>query len=258
MRFKAAVIISVILHVSIFALAIFMPEGSTSTETIYRVDLVSMGGGGSGGAAKTSGQMIETRQRMKDLTTQQAEPKSKLRYKVDKKKPRGKKKPTRKKKSLIQVQKKKPVKKQTGPISVSRKNNLGNNEVSASISAGGGGGSGGGIGGGTGSGFGPGNGVGNFPYAYYIAALRSKISASWYNALVSPGLRGKHVVVVYFKITRTGHIMDLELRKKSGIQTLDLSAYRAVENASPFPPLPNQFTDRYLGVYFEFIYEKNK
>lgn len=255
MRFKAAVIISVILHVSLFALAIFMPEASRSNETIYRVDLVSMGGGGSGGAAKTSGQMVQEPQRMKDLTTQKEEPKSKLRYKVDKKK-QSKKKPAAEKKSLIQVQKKKPVKKDSNPVSVSRKDNLGSNEVSTSISAGGGGGSGGGIGGGSGAGFGTGNGIGNFPYAYYISALRSKISSSWYNALVSPGLRGKHVVVVYFKIMRTGHIKDLELRQKSGIQTLDLSAYRAVENASPFPPLPNQFTDRYLGVYFEFIWEK--
>jgi protein TonB len=254
MRFKAAVILSGVLHASLFALAIWMPGNGGSSETVYRVDLVSLPGGGGSGGKKTNGQIIEETQRMKDLTTQKEPPKSKLRYADPKNKKKSKRKKPTKKKSLISVQKKKTTKKKKGPISVTRKSDLGNNEVLTGISAGGGGGSGGGFGGGTGSG--TGTGLGNFPYAYYIEALRSKISASWYNALVSPGLRGRHVVVVYFKILRNGQVMDLDLRKKSGVQTLDLSAYRAVENAAPFPPLPGSFTDRYLGVYFEFIWEK--
>ncbi len=82
---------------------------------------------------------------------------------------------------------------------------------------------------------------GFFPYAYYIETLRSKVSSSWYNSLVSPGLNGKFLTSVYFKIMRDGQIGDLRVEKPSGIDSLDLSALRAIEDAAPFAPLPADF-----------------
>jgi TonB family protein len=118
----------------------------------------------------------------------------------------------------------------------------------------------GGSGSGTGSGSGYGSGGGGFgfssPYSYYFDILRNKISSSWYSSVVSPGLRGKYIVVVNFRILRNGKMNDLKLEKRSRIETLDQSALRAIENASPFPPLPNDYPDRYLIVHFEFIWEK--
>jgi TonB family protein len=258
MKFRIAVTVSVIFHLSLFAIALYVPTSGGSGETVYRVDLIQLPGGGGGGgkAAKTGGQLIDEPQRLKDLTVQKKESSTRLRYKDEtkKKRPSRKKKKT-KKQDIISVVKKKP-KKNRDAVSVTRKRNLGRNVLTTGISAGGGGGSGGGSGGGFGAGSGSGSGIGNFPYAYYIEALRSKISSSWYSAVVSPGQRGKHVAVVYFKIMRNGGIQGLELKQRSGIQTLDLSSVRAIENAAPFPPLPRDYPDRYLGVYFEFEWNK--
>ena len=46
------------------------------------------------------------------------------------------------------------------------------------------------------------------------------------------------------------------MENPSGIVSLDLSARRAIENAAPFAPLPNDFTSQYLVVHFEFEWEK--
>ena len=94
------------------------------------------------------------------------------------------------------------------------------------------------------------------PYAYYYETLRNKVSSSWYSSLVSPGYRGKFISTVYFKIFRNGNIKDLKLENSSGIESLDLSALRAVENASPFAPLPSDFSAKYLIVHFKFEWEK--
>ena len=62
-KFRFAVILSVILHLSLFALAIYLPRIPGKSGTIYYVDLMSMpGGGGGGGKAQneTKGNLIES------------------------------------------------------------------------------------------------------------------------------------------------------------------------------------------------------
>ena len=47
MKFKLAVILSIIFHISLLAIAIYMPDIRTKkTGTIYYVDLINMPGGG--------------------------------------------------------------------------------------------------------------------------------------------------------------------------------------------------------------------
>lgn len=288
MKFKASIAVSVVLHILLFSLAFFVPANGNNKDTkTYYVDLISMSGSGSGGGGgKSSGNSqaktttstgTELRQppaaqnqRMKDLTAKKEEPKSTLRYQDDRlNKTKPKKGPVKKeepkKKEFITVvkndQKQKTVidgttdGKSTGKSS--GQSALPGNVLKTGISSGGsGGGTGGGVGSGSGGRFGAGSGIGGFPYAYYIEAIRSKISSSWYSALVSPGVRGKLVAGVYFKILRNGKIQDLELETKSGNTTLDLSALRAIENAAPFPPLPQDYPDTALVVHFEFEWEK--
>jgi TonB family protein len=259
-KFKFALVLSIILHVSLFALVVVLPTVNFSSDTIYYVDLVQFPGGtggpgGEGGRAaappvqqadstetaeKGDAQLVEAPAgSLKDLTVQK-EVKSKMRY-PDKE--------SRKKKEeapLVSVTRKQIRKTdksgRTSPaVSVSRSGSL-----STGISAG------------TGSGFGDGSGGpgGYFPYAYYIDTLKGKISSAWYSSLVSPGLRGKFVTVVYFKVFRNGSVRDLKLEKQSGVDSLDLSSLRAVENAAPFPPLPADFPSGYLVVHFKFEWEK--
>lgn len=270
MKFKFAVSLSVILHVSLFAIALYVPASDFGKgETIYYVDFIHMPGGG-GGDGSPGGGGIELKKveaasvkdsgkGVKDLTVKKDEaPESRLRY-PDKGKEKDKKKPEPRKihkkedeQDLISVVRK--DKRQAEPGQNSSGTRI--SSADSSIRIGTGTGTGTGSGSGTGSGFGSGGFGSTFPYSYYIDTLRTKISSSWYSSLVSPGLRGKFVAVVYFKILRDGTIRDVGLEQKSGIDALDLSALRAVDNAAPFPPLPNDFPYRYLGVHFEFEWEK--
>ena len=262
MKFKAAVIVSLILHVSLFAIAIFVPNTGGSEGTVYYVDLISMpGGGGSGGTEnlKDGGGPPPQEARMKDLTTQKEEAQSQLRYPdetLTKKKKNVKDKKKEEKQQLITMTRK-DVKKPDELATITRKDNL-SDVLRTGLSAGSGGGSGGGFGGGTGSGYGPGSGSGIafFPYAYYIETLRSKVSASWYSGLIAPGQRGEFLVVVDFKILRNGEITDLKITQKSGIPSLDLSALRAIENAAPFGELPADYPKSHLAVSFDFVWGK--
>lgn len=251
MKFKVAVILSLILHITIFALAFYTPSLKGNSETIFYVDLMQGGGGGNGvkvqenkiekTEAKASVIEQEKKASLKDLTVKK-EIKSKLRY------PDKKNKKKKEKEKTITVVRKKKIDKnkksnKTNSTKIVRKK--GSNELSTGISSGNGFGRGGGSGG-----------ISNFPYAYYIDTLKSRISSSWYKSLVSPGLRGKFITTVYFKIYRNGRISGLEIEQSSGVKSLDLSALRAVENSSPFPPLPSDFPSRYLIVHFEFLWEK--
>jgi TonB family protein len=291
MKFKLAVILSIICHISLFALAFYLPAMKTAGkgETVYYVDFIQMpgsGGGGSGGegggggnegqgtpaarqdAAANGSQAIDPTKGVKDLTVGQEETGSKLRYPDLDKKEKDEKDNKKEDREPRQKEEKEEL------VSVIRKDmrNIPGATQSPGASTGGapviriGAGRGGsGTGTGYGDGSGPGTGYGDgtgygyggaFPYSYYIDAIKNKISASWYSSLVTPGLRGKFVAVVYFKILRNGGIEDVVLESKSGIDTLDLSALRAVNNAAPFPPLPQAFPYRNLGVHFEFEWSK--
>ena len=243
MKFRAAVIVSLLLHLSLFALVIYRPSPAASNETVFYVDLYQLGGGpGPGGGAeeaKTSdATMVEESGRVKDLSVARPE-EPRLRY-PDKE---GRKR--REPEKLITIVKSRPSQK---PPSVQTPRSGNSNELSTGLSSGPAGPGGGG-------GFGAGGG-GFFPYAYYVETLRNKISAAWYNSLVSPGLRGKFLTGVYFAIQRNGSVSGLRLERESGISALDLSALRAVENAAPFAPLPGDFPSQYLVVHFEFEWEK--
>jgi TonB family protein len=258
MKFKIALIISIILHISIFAIAIYVPSSAKSNETVYYVDLIhSPGGTGINGFNRTVGNRTvknkgkkteatvveESQAGVKDLTVKK-ETKSKLRY-PDKK---GKK--IVEKKELISVVRKSRTRTIKRNPSMVKTDSNRSGVVSTGISTGNGSGFGDGFGDGVG-------GIGSsFPYSYYIDTLRTKISSAWYSSLVSPGLKGKFFTVVYFKIFRNGKIGDLKIERKSGIVSLDLSALRAVENASPFAPLPDDFYSKFLIVHFKFEWEK--
>ncbi len=262
MKFKIAVTLSVILHFSLFALALYSPNPSRSSATRYYVDLVNMPGGGSGGnnSVQNDGDAGQPQESVsvRDLTVKKEAPKSKHRYpdKIKKKAKKTRKK--KKKEKLVSVVKRKAKKTNNKKPLISTSRRKGSSDSNVLRTGIGTGGSGTGSGGGTGSGTGTGSGIGggNFPYAYYINTLKNRVSSSWYSSLVSPGLRGKLTVIVYFRIKRNGSISELKLENESGNKALDLSALRAIKSAAPFPPLPNDFTDQYLGVHFEFEWER--
>ncbi|MFH1755073.1 MAG: TonB family protein [Candidatus Latescibacterota bacterium] len=96
--------------------------------------------------------------------------------------------------------------------------------------------------------------VEDFPFAYYIAAMKRKIAAYWR----VPGASGTTALYcrVYFRVGKSGGIDSPSVEESSGSFLFDQAALRAVVQSSPLPPLPREFNDDYLGVHFSFAYEK--
>jgi TonB family protein len=269
MKFKVTLLISLGLHLSLAALFIIQPPQKSGAMTYY-VDLINLGSGGGGGGNGGSGSggdagggkgnslLTEQREQASQAALIEEKGGSVKNLTVEKKYQSPMRYPDREGRKTVEPEK---------MISVIRKDRQvlkGETSVKGSAIAGGlktgissGGGSANGAGeGGGGYGTGGGGIGGYFPYAYYVDLLRSRISSSWYSSLVAPGLKGKYVAAVYFIVRRNGEISDLRLENSSGIDSLDLSARRAIENAAPFAPLPPDFTSQYLVVHFEFEWEK--
>jgi TonB family protein len=227
---------------------------------IHYVNVISFpgGGGGSGGGGpRTEEKLAETgipqRETLRDLTTPQKlqqESPTALRHPVEK--PKRERTPPAKKKAAIQKAQKPPAK--SSPSTSSG--------TDSSTGRGSGSGLRIGLGSGPGSGSGFGSelssqiGLSNFPYTYYLQTIHGKISGNWYTSQISPGITGNFHTTVYFKIFRDGTISKLEIRERSGIRALDLSAQRAIQSSAPFPPLPNDYEGDFLGIHL--IFEHNK
>ncbi len=261
LTFKRSVIFSITAHLAVFLLLVLSPHlpKPSQKEMIHYVSLVSIPGGGGGGGGQPGGgggkeeKLEETpapkRETLRDLTTPeklQERSASNLRHPVEK--PKRESKPKPEKKAIIQKQQRTPSKSSqarkasTGPVS------------------GKGAGSGSGVRIGSGSGVGSGYAskiaVSNFPYTYYLQIMVDRISSNWFQSLVDPGIRGNFQVTVYFRIHKDGQISALKVEETSRIRSLDLSALRAIQSSAPFPPLPREYEEEYLGIHLIFEHSK--
>lgn len=260
--FKRALYISGAAHALLLLFIIINPSLPSSHKTgqIRYINLGSWGSGGSGGnggmrgpggSSETLAETPLPKQTLHDLTTPQklqAQNQSSMRFPVEKSK-RDRTKPVTDKVASV-----------PRPDPKAKADKTGGRGASTS---GGSGGAGLRIGGvGTGSGDGPGGGSGGvggldtFPYAYYLQNIQDRISARWFQSLVDPGVEGTFQTTVYFRIFRDGSISEVEVKESSGLPSLDLSAKRAVITAAPFPPLPADYDDQYLGIRLVFEHTK--
>jgi TonB family protein len=262
--FKRALYISGAVHALLLLVIILNPSLPSSRKTgmIHYINLGSLPGGGGGGgggmrgpggATETVGETPLPKQTLRDLTTiqkLQQQNQSSLRYPVDKPK-RDRSKPVPDKQAVV-----------TKPDPKAKTGTAGGK--AAGETAGRPGGRGGGAGmriGGLGDGPGGGGsggqlGMDNFPYAYYLQNIQDRISSRWFQSLVDPGVSGTFQTTVYFRIFRDGTISDVEVKESSGLPSLDLSAKRAIINAAPFPPLPTDYDESYLGIRLIFEHSK--
>lgn len=253
--FRRAVVVSAIVHGALLLLLLISPSLPKPVKkgSVYYLplNLVSPSGGGGGGGPSVEAVKASSKQAsLRDLTTPQkktvSEAESALRYPVEKKKA-PKKSPE--KKTVIS----KPE-----PEAASSKSG----ETSGGLSGGGPGagiriGVGPGPGGGPGGGWGEGDfGLSSFPFSYYLQIIQDRVSVNWFTSLIDPGVVGQFQCVVFFRILRDGRIVDLQIEASSGLKSLDLSALRAVQNATPFPPLPREFEGDSLGVHLIFEHSR--
>lgn len=111
-----------------------------------------------------------------------------------------------------------------------------------------------GEGGGTGA-FGTGTGA-PFPFPWYIETVTAKIEINWAKPYITDTTPREYISVVYFVITRTGQVRQVQVEQSSGIAALDRSAESAILGAVPFPPLPTQWTEPELSFRLVFSYTR--
>ncbi len=83
----------------------------------------------------------------------------------------------------------------------------------------------------------------DFTYAYYTTRLVAAIRARW----TRPPIDDVEALV-RFRIASDGTVSELELIESSGVSRFDNAGLRAIELASPVPPLPRSFRKPSLGV----------
>jgi len=260
LHFKRAVYFSLSAHLGFFVFIILSPHLPRPSRTglIHYIPLnmvVSGGGGGGGSGRLAAGKPAPPakKETLRDLTTpQKAQPESKpaMRYPVEKPK----------KEPKTKVEKKAAIAKPESSLA----DRTAQTGTPQGAEGGAGMGTGLRIGGGEGpgSGYGPGGpgygagGLANFPYTYYLNIITDRVSSNWFSSLVDPGVSGSFQTVIYFRIEKSGQIADIKIEQSSGVTPLDLSAVRAVKASAPFPPLPREYGEDYLGIHLIFEHTK--
>ena len=89
----------------------------------------------------------------------------------------------------------------------------------------------------------------DFPFAWYLRQVQNKIGEKWDNQA-----RDGTQPQVVFEIARDGKVNGLKVEKGSGNPLYDQAAMRAIADAAPFPPLPEEFKESFLRVHLGFNY----
>jgi len=89
----------------------------------------------------------------------------------------------------------------------------------------------------------------NFPYPWYITQVREALWNAWTAKMPSSGVLR---CTVKFDIQRGGSVQSVSVERSSGNRLFDYAGETSVENAAPFPPLPDDFYEDSLTVHVEF------
>ncbi len=94
----------------------------------------------------------------------------------------------------------------------------------------------------------------DFPFAWYLQAVESKVVANWKPRQLGFGQKAVVSCSVHFVINRAGVVSQARLVRNSGLGVYDREALRAVQTTR-LPPLPPQYRGSDLGVTFDFNLE---
>lgn len=95
---------------------------------------------------------------------------------------------------------------------------------------------------------------GNFGqrYGWYSALLEQRVGQKWRTDEVDARVQTAPPVIITFEIMKDGSVRNVRILQGSGNRTLDYSAQRAVFEAAPFPPLPQDFERNSAQIEFWF------
>jgi protein TonB len=96
----------------------------------------------------------------------------------------------------------------------------------------------------------------DFPYAWYLRQVLQKVQSQWQrqNQINEPSQKP----LVLVEIQRDGSIRIPKIDQSSGNPLYDQAALRAIVEASPFPPLPQDWSRPALRVMFRFDLERGR
>jgi len=101
----------------------------------------------------------------------------------------------------------------------------------------------------------PGSGTGGDLIDVYKAEIASRIQQNWAFSEQLAGGRKDLQAVIVLRILPSGEIGESWFEKRSGNDTLDDSAFRAVQKSNPLPPLPRGYFRSYYEVGLIFTPE---
>ncbi len=84
----------------------------------------------------------------------------------------------------------------------------------------------------------------------YLGMVEESIDRQW---VAPPLLASNPVVVLKFRISRSGEISRVFIDESSGHSHYDAAAKRAVQAVNPLPPFPPDISDSFFDVRFRFI-----
>ena len=106
--------------------------------------------------------------------------------------------------------------------------------------------------------FSAGAGGGNFGsrFSWYVEAVQRRVSGTWLQSTVDPGIQYAPRVVATFDILRDGTVTNVQVTKSSGNSSVDTSAVRAIRDASPLDRLPPEYSGSKVSVEFWFDFKR--
>jgi periplasmic protein TonB len=93
-------------------------------------------------------------------------------------------------------------------------------------------------------------------FAWYVEAVRNRVSSNWLQSTVDPSVRWAPRAVVTFQVLRDGSVVNGQVTRSSGNASVDNSALRSILSSSPMPRLPPEYTGSYVTVEFWFDFRR--
>ena len=94
-------------------------------------------------------------------------------------------------------------------------------------------------------------------YASYFARIKHQIERVWIypSDAAQRGISGD--LSLKFRISKDGNLMGVHLIDKSGFEILDVAALKAVKEAAPFYPFPENIQREKISILANFVYTPN-
>jgi TonB family protein len=94
-----------------------------------------------------------------------------------------------------------------------------------------------------------------FDISFWAQKVAARIFENWFiPAELMPGMESDGEVGIAVSIKKSGQVLAQKIQRSSELQLLDQAALNALVISSPFPSLPNAFSNDTLDAYFLFNY----